>query len=187
MSLPKIDTKLKEIVDEYILPVEGGYVNDPNDSGGETMYGITKRTARYYGYYGNMKDLSKNLAREIYVKMFVIDRGYDKIANINEHIAGEMLEAEVNVRAREPIKWLQRILNAANIQQKIYEDLEVDGYAGPKTCSTLYDLLQYREKEGEKFIITCLNHLQGVYYLERCEAREENENFFYGWIMRRTL
>lgn len=187
MPLPNVHKNLLNLVDEYILPVEGGYVNDPNDSGGETMYGITKRTARYYGYYGDMKDLSKNLAREIYVKMFIIDRGYDKIANISEQVAGEMLEAEVNVRPRRPIIWLQRILNAANIQQKLYEDLEVDGHAGPKTCSALYDLLNYRGKgEGEKFIIACLNHLQGAYYLERCEVREMNEKFFYGWIMRRT-
>lgn len=28
---------------ERILPLEGGYVNDPNDSGGETIFGITRK------------------------------------------------------------------------------------------------------------------------------------------------
>ena len=28
---------------EHVIGVEGGYVNDPNDPGGETIYGITRR------------------------------------------------------------------------------------------------------------------------------------------------
>ena len=31
---------------EAIFKHEGGYVNDPKDSGGETNWGITKRVAR---------------------------------------------------------------------------------------------------------------------------------------------
>ena len=29
----------------HVIGVEGGYVNDPRDTGGETNYGITKNTA----------------------------------------------------------------------------------------------------------------------------------------------
>jgi len=29
---------------EMVLAHEGGYVNDPNDPGGETKYGISKRS-----------------------------------------------------------------------------------------------------------------------------------------------
>ena len=35
-------TTFNEII-EVVLKHEGGYVNDPNDLGGETNFGITKR------------------------------------------------------------------------------------------------------------------------------------------------
>ena len=40
---------------EDLLTKEGGYINDPDDPGGETNFGITKRTAREAGYSGPMQ------------------------------------------------------------------------------------------------------------------------------------
>ena len=50
------DKEYQKILDEYIIPNEGGYVNRPNDLGGETKYGISSR------WYPN-EDI-KNLTRE---------------------------------------------------------------------------------------------------------------------------
>ena len=36
---------------ERLMKHEGGYVNHPNDPGGETMYGVTKRVANAQGYW----------------------------------------------------------------------------------------------------------------------------------------
>jgi lysozyme family protein len=44
---------------EGILGKEGGYVNNPNDKGGPTRWGITQTTARAYGYSGDMKALPR--------------------------------------------------------------------------------------------------------------------------------
>jgi lysozyme family protein len=44
---------------------EGTYSNNPADPGGETMYGITKRTALKHGYTGEMRDLPLDLAKSI--------------------------------------------------------------------------------------------------------------------------
>ena len=49
---------------------EGGFSDNPYDTGGKTMYGITKRTARNFGYTGNIKDLSLEKAIDIYDKGF---------------------------------------------------------------------------------------------------------------------
>lgn len=45
---------------------EGGYANNPRDNGGETMYGITAKTARANGYTGPMRDLPRSVAERIY-------------------------------------------------------------------------------------------------------------------------
>ena len=37
---------------DRVIGHEGGYANDPRDTGGETNWGITKRTARENGYLG---------------------------------------------------------------------------------------------------------------------------------------
>ena len=41
------------------LGIEGGYVNDPVDPGGETNHGVTIGTARDFGYTGAMVDLKR--------------------------------------------------------------------------------------------------------------------------------
>lgn len=49
---------------EWILETEGGYANHPHDPGGETKYGISKKS------YPNLdiRNLTKEQAREIYVR-----------------------------------------------------------------------------------------------------------------------
>ena len=47
--------------------IEGGYSNDPDDSGGETNWGITKATAVAYGYTGPMRDMPRETAHGIYL------------------------------------------------------------------------------------------------------------------------
>ena len=53
-----------------VLKHEGGYVNNPKDPGGETHWGITKQTAREYGYKGEMCQLTREQAIGIYKKAF---------------------------------------------------------------------------------------------------------------------
>lgn len=63
MAHDKIDLMV-----EKVLKSEGGYVNNPKDKGGETKYGITVAVARANGYKGNMRNLPKQTAIDIYKK-----------------------------------------------------------------------------------------------------------------------
>lgn len=59
-----------EIAFAGLMKNEGGYSNNPNDPGQETMWGITARVARENGYTGAMRDLpietAKSIARSKY-------------------------------------------------------------------------------------------------------------------------
>lgn len=55
-----------QIAIERVLGHEGGYVNHPEDPGGETHWGITKRFAWEHGYRGQMKDLTREQAIAYY-------------------------------------------------------------------------------------------------------------------------
>ena len=63
------EARFQSFTDE-VLRIEGGYVNDKDDPGGETNHGITKRLARAHGYSGRMIDMTKDEAKEIYRKEF---------------------------------------------------------------------------------------------------------------------
>lgn len=61
MAANNFERCLKEV-----LRQEGGYVHDPQDPGGETNYGVTKRTARAHSYNGSMKSIPMSVVERIY-------------------------------------------------------------------------------------------------------------------------
>lgn len=62
---------------DLVIGHEGGYVNDPQDPGGETKFGISKRA------YPNLdiKNLTIEQAREIYLRDYWLGAGCDHIAD----------------------------------------------------------------------------------------------------------
>lgn len=169
---------------EDVLKAEGGYVNDPNDAGGETMYGITKATARANGYTGAMRDLPRSLAKQIYHTQYVVRPGFAEIGKLSPTIAAELVDTGVNMGQKVASGFLQRALNALNRRGTDYADIAVDGAAGPATRAALKAYLGKRGAEGERRLLALLNALQGTRYVELCEGRQANENFMYGWLAR---
>ena len=95
---------------EVVLKLEGGYSDDPRDSGGKTQYGITEKVARSFGYSGDMRELTKQTAAEIYKQGYWLNCKcgelpyplslyvFDCAVNQGSDAAKKLLQAALNVK-----------------------------------------------------------------------------------------
>ena len=166
-----------------IIQVEGGYVNDPKDSGGETNFGITVEVARNHGYNGRMYDMPRRVAFDIYSARYWDAVKGDDLFSLSEKVVAEVVDTGVNMGTGRAGKFLQRALNVLNREAKLYEDLTVDGDIGPATLRALSEYLAVREDGA---LVKALNCLQGAFYIKLAERREKDERFVYGWLKDRV-
>lgn len=174
---------MKNIIINEIIRVEGGYVDDPQDSGGETNFGITVEVARANGYTGSMRDMPREVAFDIYSAKYWDSVRGDEIALLAERVAEEVVDTSVNMGPGRAGKFLQRALNTLNNREEYYKDLKVDGNIGMATLSALNHYLDTRDEET---LVKILNCLQGAFYVELAERREKDERFIYGWFKNRV-
>lgn len=172
---------------KHTLGIEGGYADDPRDSGGKTRYGITEAKARAWGYEGDMRELPLDLAKQIYREDYWELIRLDQIADFDEEIALEMFDTAVNCGPATAVKFLQRMLNLFNREQQEYGDIAVDGLVGRNTLVALAAYLGRRRTLGAAVMVEALNALQGAYYAELAERRPKDEAFMFGWIANRVL
>lgn len=176
-----------------VISVEAGYVNNPDDRGGETNCGITVAVAHQYGkllrtefkWDGTMKNLTKAMAYRIYELEYWTPLKLDDIYKTSPFLADKLFDLAVNCGKVRAAMWLQRALNAFNRKQKDYKDLVVDGGVGNMTLTALASFIKVRGKD--KVVKTLLKALicqQGSHYLEISLSREDNETFTFGWFER---
>lgn len=170
---------------QKVVMVEGGYSDHPSDTGGRTQFGITEAVARAHGYAGDMKDLPLGTAKALYKAQYWDTLHLDLIAAISEPIAHELFDTGVNQGVGIAGFFLQRALTALNRQGKDYPDLKADGVVGPMTISALRAYATRRGKDGETVLLRLLNAQQGERYLSITEGRAANEDFLFGWALRR--
>jgi lysozyme family protein len=176
---------IKDKIINNIIDIEGGYVNDPHDSGGETNFGITVKVARQNGYLGSMKDMPRHIAYNIYSRIYWDSMLLDNIINISDKITEELVDTGINMGVHKSSIFLQRSLNALN-HECYFDDLIVDGKIGEKTIRALEIFINVRGFEGESILLKSLNCLQGNFYLELTEKRRKDKKFFFGWIKNRV-
>jgi len=102
----------------FVLAQEGGYVNDPNDPGGETNFGISKKAFPTL----DIKNLTVEHAKTLYRHHYWDACQCDKLPRA---IAIGLFDSAVNQGVGTAIKILQRALGG----------LTVDGVIGPKTIA----------------------------------------------------
>jgi lysozyme family protein len=90
---------------EFVLGHEGGYSNDPNDPGGETNFGISKRA------YPNVdiKNLTRDGAKEIYLHDFWL---FGRVES--QRVSSKIMDAYVNAK-HHAIRILQMSLGTIHV------------------------------------------------------------------------
>ena len=176
-------SELKTKIIGRILGVEGGYVNDPKDSGGATNFGITEKVARRVGYRGHMRDLPRGVAFDIYASRYWDTVNADALATISGDLAEEVVDTAVNLGTGRAGEFLQRSLNVLNLGGGLYADLIIDGSIGPDTLSAVQGYAKVRRVE---VLIKALNCLQGAFYIDLAGRRAKDEKFIYGWLSQRV-
>lgn len=104
-----------DVAFDRLLGHEGGYVNDPNDPGGETKWGISKRSYPDL----DIKNLTREEAKVIYRRDF-----WDRIhaEELHSAVAFQAFDTAINSGIGTSVRLLQRALGVAD-----------DGYWGPIT------------------------------------------------------
>lgn len=173
---------------------EGGYSNDPADSGGETYRGISRRYhPSWDGWiivdsYKSKPNFPKNMANdsqlnekvESFYKMLYWDINLlDDFSS--QEIANEMYDTGVNMGTVKAAKFLQKALNVLNKNGSLYADLSEDGKIGFNTLKAMKTCI---DTVGADFIYKVLNILQGNQYIEIMINNPTQEKFALGWLRR---
>lgn len=147
-----------QTVDEIaraIVRREGGYVNDPDDPGGATKYGVTVHTMRRLGLdltqdgvvdAHDVLALSEAEAVEIFKTYYFVG---PRIGELPAVLQPSVFDMYVNA-GNHAVKILQRML------AKFGQNVVVDGAIGPQTCSAV-----------RAAITIAPGHLVDAYGLER--------------------
>lgn len=174
---------IRKILEERVK-LEGGYVDNPDDPGGETKYGITVAVARANGWKDSMKDLPFEFAMQIYEKHYVTAPNFDSVLAVFPELGEQMIDFGITSGPKRAAELLQRLLNVFNMKEKIYPDIAVDGQIGPKTISCLTAFLRYR-KTGH-VLLKSYKAERIHFYISIAESRKDSETFVYGWVDNRV-
>ena len=156
---------------EYILSVEGGYSNDKADKGGKTKYGIIEVEARKYGYKGDMKDLTKDIAEDIYKNKYYLSNNLDKIKD--KRVALSIADWTINSGS-----WgLKKAQQTINILKG--DILAVDGVLGEKSIQAINSI-------NPEMFLNQYHELQRKFYKAIVDNNPSQSVFLKGWLNRVT-
>ena len=154
-------SKFDEII-EVVLEHEGGYVNDPKDPGGETNFGIAKRSHPDV----DIKNLTKEGAKEIYKEVYWDKNKVESLPEDLWHIYFDMCVNQGKSRA---VKIIQRAVNGKG------GSLTVDGGMGPMTIAAI----------GKSRVeLDRVRAYRVKYYSDLVTKKPDLERFYFGWFKR---
>lgn len=175
-----MEAKFLALIDA-VIDREGEYVDHPLDRGGPTKYGITQKTARRFGYQGDMRDLPRESAVRIYTAEYLTDPKIDQIAQRFPKVGEALFDWGVNSWHSHSIKALQRALNILVPNNPAGK---LDGIVGPATLRSLDAFKTARGTAGDVVLADMINGQRHVFLMEIAEKTPSQRAFSYGWARR---
>ncbi|MDP2336753.1 MAG: glycosyl hydrolase 108 family protein [Bacteroidota bacterium] len=164
---------------ELVMAHEGGYVNDPDDPGGETYKGVARKIhskwngwtkvdmlKRQSGFPGNL-DKDEELQQD--VSKFYRDLFWNKIKGdeINDQqVAESIFDFGVNAGTGTSASLAQMVLS-----------IKTDGVIGPKSIESLNSF-------NSEHFLAAFTVAKIARYIHIVKKRPTSQKYFYGWICR---
>ena len=142
------------------MKYEGGYANDPDDPGGETKFGISKRAYPDE----DIKNMSEGRAMQIYYEDYYRNVKADQMP---ERIAWQVFDFGVNAGVARSARMVQRLVGAYP-----------DGKIGPTTIALI------NRHKGEFPLHILFMSARIRHYLDLTEKNIRNMKYLRGWLLR---
>lgn len=163
---------------QYLLPDEGRYANDPNDSGGETYMGVARNKWPNWDGWGivdKLKLANVNFPRVLDINSDLqasVQRFYQKnfwrFDGIeNQELANKIFDEAVNIGTGTLVRLLQQAVRYVTKQP-----VTVDGQYGPQTETLI----------NQADPATLLVELRAQIAVHYCKLNDPN--FLLGWMRR---
>jgi len=169
-----------------IVAREGGFVNDPDDPGGATNFGVTIHTMRRLGLdldrdgdvdVADVRRLSRAQAEDIFVTHYF---HRPRIATLPKALQPSVFDMYVNAGGN-AVKILQRLL------RDMHQTVDVDGVIGPQTAAAAAKAAS----QAPEYIADAYGIARRDYYFRLADGRPASRKYARtrkggkgGWIKR---
>lgn len=184
---------------QHLLTKEGGYVNDPDDLGGETFAGISRKYYPKWEGWQIIDSLKEDYQTDSihfkdhltsnniynYVISFYKNNFWDvlQLAKINnKKISMKIFEMSVNLGIPRSVSIVQSCLNIMN--NDIYDQIKVDNIIGPLTINLINEV---SKKNKTSLLLKLLTIQQGYIYMKLVQNNPTQKVNLEGWINRLAI
>lgn len=168
-------TSLSTILCHEVGGTGDGLVDDPDDPGGITKYGISLRFMAAHGVdvdgdgdvdAEDVRDLDPEATERLYKQFFWnLVHGDDLV---NQEVATKLFDMAVNMGPKRAILIAQESVG-----------LDADGGFGPKTFRALNV-----DGDAAKAVLVSIRSSQAAFYRGIAASREKSRKFLSGWLVR---
>jgi type VI secretion system secreted protein VgrG len=158
---------------DYVLQNEGGFVDDPSDSGGATNFGITEETlSRKRGSHAtreDIKSLTRDEAKQVYYAFWWTPLQLSSVQN--EAIATAILDMSVNMGLSVVVRFAQISCCVCG------KPVTVDNKMGEATVKALNEVVT--KDWFEAFEDQVSSHYENI-----AKKNPKDQKFLKGWLAR---
>lgn len=164
---------------QLMITHEGGYVNDPDDPGGETYKGVARKIFSKWSGWQNVDMLRRqpgfpaNLDKDPELQEAVSDfyriNFWDKIKGddiLDQDVAESIFDFGVNAGVSTTASLAQLVIKA-----------ETDGVIGPESIATINNF-------NKDHFLAAFTVAKIARYANIVKKRPTSRKYFYGWVLR---